>query len=30
VSVGVLVVLGVTLPRPISTLIAQSVRGVIP
>jgi hydrogenase-4 component F len=30
VSVGVLVVLGVTLPRPISTLITQSVRGVIP
>jgi hydrogenase-4 component F len=29
-SVGVLVVLGVTLPRPISTLITQSVRGVIP
>ena len=30
VSVGVLVVLGVTLPRPIATLITQSVRGVIP
>ena len=30
VSVGVLVVLGVALPRPISTLITQSVRGVIP
>jgi hydrogenase-4 component F len=30
VSVGVLVVLGVILPRPISTLITQSVRGVIP
>jgi hydrogenase-4 component F len=29
VSVGVLVVLGVTLPRPLSTLIAQSVHGVI-
>ncbi|MBI3401535.1 MAG: hydrogenase 4 subunit F [Acidobacteria bacterium] len=28
-SVGVLIVLGVTLPQPISTLIAQSVRGVI-
>jgi hypothetical protein len=30
VAVGVLVVLGVTLPQPISTLITQSVRGVIP
>jgi len=30
VSVGVLIVLGVTLPRPISALITQSVRGVIP
>ena len=30
VSVGVLVVLGVALPRSISTLIVQSVRGVIP
>lgn len=29
-SVGVLVVLGVALPRPLSTLITQSVRGVIP
>ena len=29
-SVGVLVVLGVTLPRPISALITQSVRGVSP
>jgi hydrogenase-4 component F len=28
-SVGVLVVLGVTLPRPIATLITESVRGVI-
>jgi len=30
VSVGVLVVLGVILPQPISTLIHQSVRGLIP
>ena len=30
VSVGVLVVLGVVLPRPIAALITQSVRGVIP
>jgi len=30
VSVGVLIVLGVTLPRPISALITQSVRGIIP
>jgi hydrogenase-4 component F len=30
VSVGILVALGVTLPRPISTLITQSVRGIIP
>jgi hydrogenase-4 component F len=29
-SVGVLVVLGVVLPRPIAALITQSVRGVIP
>jgi hydrogenase-4 component F len=29
VSVGVLVVLGVTLPRPLSALITQSIRGVI-
>jgi hydrogenase-4 component F len=30
VPVGVLIVLGVALPRPISTLITQSVHGVIP
>jgi len=30
VSVGMLIVLGVTLPRPVAALITQSVRGVIP
>jgi len=29
-SVGVLIVLGVTLPRPLSALITQSVRGITP